>query len=204
MMFSHVWVLLLIPVLLVWVAVSWRTTARRLTLALKAFSFAAILFALAEPGITLPQTKTGAVILVDTSASITRDDLARASSIVTEMGRHKGGNWMNVVPFASQTRTLSSAETSGGLRLMRTSSAAANGTNLEFALINTMAAVPAGYIPRLVLLTDGKENEGNSSSAIAELQQLRVPVDTIPLAGRPNSGLRLEALSMPREAYAGE
>lgn len=204
MTFAHSWVLLLIAPLLVWVVISWRAGARRLTLLLKAFGFAAILGALAEPGITLPETKTGAVILVDTSASITRDDLARASSIVSDIARHRGRNWMNVVPFASQTRSLSHAETSGGFHLMQASSDAANGTNLEFALINTMAAVPAGYIPRLVLLTDGNENEGSSARAIAELQQLHVPVDTIPLAGRPKSGLRLEALSMPREAYAGE
>lgn len=204
MTIGHSWVLLAIPVLLVWMVVSWRAGTRRLTLMLKVLSFGAILFALAEPAIRLPETKTGALILVDTSASITRDDLARASAIVNDIARHKGRNWMNVVPFATQTRRLSSAETAGELHLSQTSGDAANGTNLELALINTMAAVPAGYLPRLVLLTDGNENEGSSTRAIAELQQLRVPVDTIPLAGRPKSGLRLEALSMPREAYAGE
>jgi Ca-activated chloride channel homolog len=205
MSIEHRWVLLAIPLWLAWMAVSWRAGgARRLTLTLKGLSFLAILLALAEPGIRLPETKTGAVVLVDTSASITRDDLARASSIVTGIARHKGRNWMNVVPFATQTRRLSEAETSGGLHLVQASGDAADGTNLELALINTMAAVPAGYLPRLVLLTDGNENEGSSARAIAELQQLHVPVDTIPLAGRPKSGLRLEALSVPREAYAGE
>jgi Ca-activated chloride channel homolog len=204
MTIAHYWVLFAIPLLLVWMAVSWRAGHRRLTLTLKVLGFAAILVALAEPGIKLPETKTGAVILVDASASITRDDLARASSIVTEIARHQGRNWMNVIPFASQTRRLSNEETSRGFRLARTAGDAADATNLELALLNTMAAVPAGYLPRLVLLTDGNENEGSSARAIAELQQLHVPVDTIPLAGRPKSGLRLEALSMPREAYAGE
>ncbi|HEX3685790.1 MAG TPA: VWA domain-containing protein [Bryobacteraceae bacterium] len=204
MSIEHRWVLLAIPLLLAWAMVAWRSGARRLTLALKALSFLAIVMALAEPGIRLPETKTGAVVLVDTSASITRGDLARASSIVTAIARRKGRNWMNVVPFAAQTRRLTDTETSGGLHLMRTSGDAADGTNLELALINTMASVPAGYVPRLVLLTDGNENEGSSARAMAELEQLHVPVDTIPLAGRPKSGLRLEALSMPREAYAGE
>jgi len=201
---AHSWVLLIVPALLVWAAIWWHAGERRLTLVLKVCSLAAILLALAEPQMRLPETKTGAVILVDTSASIPRDDLARASSIVTAIARHRGRNWMNVVPFAGQTRSLSRAETSSGMHLMQTASEAANATNLEYALVNTMAAIPAGYMPRLILLTDGNENEGSSARAVAELQQLRVPVDTIPLGGRTSSGLRLEALSMPREAYAGE
>ncbi|MBV9761473.1 MAG: VWA domain-containing protein [Acidobacteriaceae bacterium] len=204
MSFAHGRVLLLLPLALAWAVYEWRSGARRLALILKALSFAAIAVAFAEPRISLPRTRTGVVVLVDTSASITRNDLARASSFVSEVRRRKGGNWMNVVPFASQTRTLTKAEWAGGLHLTPASGEMANGTNLEFALVNTMGAIPAGYIPRLVLLTDGNENEGSSARAIAELRQLQVPVDTVPLAGRPNAGVRLEALSMPREAYAGE
>lgn len=201
---AHAWAALLLLLLLAWAAFEWRNGARRLTLVLKALSFAAILVALTEPSIRLPRTKTGVVVLVDTSASITRDDLARASAIVADLARHERGNWMNVVPFASRTRALAKAEAAGGFHFAPAAGEVANGTNLEFALTNTMAAIPAGYIPRLVLLTDGNENEGSSARAIAELRQLRVPVDTIPLSGKPNSGVRLEALSMPREAYAGE
>jgi uncharacterized membrane protein len=154
---------------------------------------------------TLPETKTGAVVLVDTSLSITNDDLKRASSILTDMERNKRGNWMKIVPFASQTRSLRPEETStGGLRLVETANESGNGTNFEAALTSSMSAIPSGYIPRLVLVSDGNENEGSTSRAIAELQRLHVPVDTIPLEGRSNSALRLESLSMPSEAYAGE
>jgi Ca-activated chloride channel homolog len=204
MNFANAWLLLVAPWPLFWIAVSWRSAARRGTLLLKGLSFVAVLLALAEPSITLPETKTGLVILVDTSASITADDLSRASSIVASVSRGKGRNWMSVVPFASEPRTLSSAEISRGVRFMPSSSDIASGTNLETALTSTISAIPTGYIPRLLLVSDGNENEGSAARAIAELEELHVPVDTIPLAGRPASGLRLESLSMPREAYAGE
>ncbi len=204
MTFVHVWMLLLVPLPLLWIAYSWRTAARRFRLVLKGLSFAAVLFALAQPLVTMPETKTGAVILVDTSSSITRDDLARASSIVSQIERHKRGNWVKVVPFASRTRGLLPQEISTGFQLVQTSNEAGNGTNLEAALTDSMSAIPSGHIPRLVLISDGNENEGSAARAIAELQRLHVPVDTIPLAGRPNTGLRLESVSMPREAYAGE
>src|SRR3954447_19418346 len=114
MTFVHLWVLLLVPLPLLCLGYCWRRVTRHLTLILKALSFAAILLALAEPTITLPQTKTGTVVLVDTSASITRDDLAHASSIVAQMARHKHRNWMKVVPFARDTRSIRPEEISAG------------------------------------------------------------------------------------------
>ncbi len=204
MTFVHPWVLLLVPLPMFWLAYSWRSVTRHLTFILKALSLAAILLAFAEPTITLPQTKTGAVILVDTSTSITRDDLARASSMVAEMARHKHGNWMRVIPFARDTRRIRPDELSGGLHFINTSNSAGNGTDFEAALTDSIAMMPPGHIPRIVLISDGNENEGSTSRAIAELQRLHLPVDTIPLSGRPKTGLRLASLSMAREAYAGE
>ena len=204
MTFLHPWALLLTLIPLLWVAWSWRGALRPFTLALKGAGLTLIPLALAQPVLTLPDTRTGAVVLVDTSASISQDDLARASSIVGDIARHKGRNWMRVVPFARQTRELEPQETSNGLRLVQTANEAGKGTNIEEALTASMSAMPAGHVPRLVLISDGNENEGSSARAVAELQRLGVPVDTIPLDGRDKSGLRLVSMSMPREAYAGE
>jgi len=195
-------VLALLPV--AWIIYRWRRAGRRLALVLKGLSLALILLALAEPTIVMPNTKTGVVVLVDTSGSISSEDLARASSITAELEQAKHGNWMKVIPFAAQVRSLQPREFSSGLHLVHTSGEAGDGTNLEAALTDSMAAIPSGYIPRIVLISDGKENEGSTARAIAELQALQVPVDTISLAGRSSSSLRLEALSLPREAYAGE
>jgi Ca-activated chloride channel homolog len=205
MSFVHPWALLFAAVLLLlWFLYSWRRSTRHARLLLKSASFAAVILALAEPVITMPETKTGAVVLVDTSGSVTRDDLARASSMITEIERHKHRNWMKVVPFASRTRNLLPEELSTGVHLAPASDQTKNGTNLEAALTSSMSAIPSGYIPRLVLISDGNANEGSTARAVGELQQLHIPVDTIALAGRLNTGLRLESISAPREAYAGE
>ncbi len=204
MSFGHPFLLLLGLVPLAWIVFAWGTTARRPALVLKGLSIALIAIALAEPTITMPNARTGVLVLVDTSGSITREDLARASSITTGIVRARHGNWMKIVPFAAQVRPLQSSESSNGLQLLHTSGESADGTNLEAALTDSMAAIPNGYIPRIVLISDGKENEGSTARAVAELQALQVPVDTIPLAGRSANSLRLESLSMPGEAYAGE
>ena len=48
----------------------WRRTRRTLALALKTLAFMAIILALAEPKLTLPETKMAVAVLVDTSASV--------------------------------------------------------------------------------------------------------------------------------------
>lgn len=102
---------------------------------------AAILFALAEPSLTLPETKAAKVVLVDTSASISKQELARASSIAQAAEGSKGRNWIKIIPFDSMPRRLAPGEFTGGVHLDRVSSA--NATNLETALSQSTAAIPA-------------------------------------------------------------
>jgi len=204
MNFAQPWALLLVILPILGIVFSWRTLTGHVSLLLKGLSLVAIVLALSQPTMVAPETKSGAVILVDTSASIPRGDLLRASSIVKSIERHRQANWMKVIPFASEPRSLQPQEISGGWRLAQASNETSNGTNLESALTTSVSAIPSGLIPRLVLISDGNENEGSTVRAIAQLERLHVPVDTIPLAGRPQTGLHFESISMPREAYAGE
>jgi uncharacterized protein with von Willebrand factor type A (vWA) domain len=182
----------------------WPGTSRRIGLVLKALSLAAMIAALAEPVITLPETKTGVAVLVDTSQSISDADLARENSIVSAIAQARGRNWMRVIPFAERGRDVKPQEIEGAPHFSRTSLEGNQGTDLEAALREGLSSIPAGRIPRLVLISDGKENEGSSTRAIAQLRRLGIPVDTIALNGRPESELRLVSVSMPRESYSGD
>jgi Ca-activated chloride channel homolog len=205
MTFIHPWMLVWSLAPLGCVAYAWSgTTRRRLGLMLKALSVAAIIVALSEPVITMPQTKTGVVVLLDTSASASDKDLRREASLVSEMSSDMGGNWMRVVPFARRTRDLKPEETTGELRITRTLDDEGQGTDLEAAIREGISAVPAGRIPKLVLVSDGKENEGSSARAITQAQRLHIPIDTFALDGRSSAGLRLLSVSMPHQAYAAE
>ena len=182
----------------------WRSGGRRLALVLKVASLLAIVVALSEPTITMPETKTGVVVLVDTSGSISDQDLAQAGSLISSMGQAVGRNWMRVIPFAKQARDLAPEEVREGWRLERTSNEDGQATDLEAAIREGVSAIPDGRVPRLVLISDGKENEGSSARAIAQVQRLGIPIDTFPLAGRSENGLRLLSVSVPGQAYAGE
>src|SRR5579871_547256 len=85
MTFEHSWVLIFLLAPLAWMFFEWTRTRRTLALALKTVAFVAIILALAEPKYTLPETKMAVAVLVDTSASVSPQDLTRASQLASTL-----------------------------------------------------------------------------------------------------------------------
>ena len=205
MTFEHAWVLLLLLAPIGWAAWEWRVSSRRLGTLLKAGSLAAILLALAQPRITIHQSKVAAAILVDASSSVSLEDLGVASSFAMQAERERGSNLMRIIPFARNTRITAAEErTKNGWQLRHTAGAAGHGTNIESAIRDAAASLPSGLNPRIVLISDGNENLGSAARAIWQAQQLGIPIDTVPLAGRPKPGLLLDSVSLPAQVFSGE
>ena len=206
MTFDHAWALLALLLPLGWAGWEWRETARRTALGLKAAAFVCIVLALSGPRMVVYQTKVAVAVLADTSASVSAQDLARESAIASQMERAAGRHWTRLIPFARGTRTVALEERSkdGGWQLRHTAGAAGRGTDLENAIRDGVAALPAGMVPRLLLISDGNENLGSVARAIWQARQLGVPIDTVALAGRPRPGLRLESVTIPGQVFSGE
>ena len=202
--FDRTWVLAIAWLPLAWILFEWRRTARKLGLILKAACFTAILLALAEPRMILQETKVALAVLVDTSASSSPADLQRASQLAQTMSGAQGRHWMRVVPFARSTRDLTPGEQQSNLELTSTSGEAGRATDLEAAVREAIASLPAGMVPRVALISDGKENKGSIARAAWQAQQLGIPIDTFALAGRAEPALRLESVSLPSIAFTGE
>ncbi len=203
MTFERPLVLIAAAIPLLWMLFELRRTARKLSLALKALSFVAILIAIAEPVLTTAENKMAVAVLVDTSGSVSNDDLARAGQFVGALEKHRGRNWVRVLPFARQPRELGGAGQAGP-RLVRAAAVDAGATDLEAAVQGALASLPPGMVPRIVLLTDGKENTGSITRAAWQARNLDVPIDTVALEGRPEPSLRVESISVPMLAFTGE
>ncbi|MEZ5400326.1 MAG: VWA domain-containing protein [Bryobacteraceae bacterium] len=204
MSFDRWWMLLFVPLPLAWWAWEARRTGRRLGLALKALSLVAIVLALAEPQLDVWETKVAVAVLADTSASVSGADLEKASTLVGQLEGARGRHWMRVFPFAGALRDLAPAELAGKVRLQLTSGDSGKATDLEAAIRDAIGSAPAGMAPRVVLISDGRENRGSVLRAAWQARQLGVPVDTYALAGRPRPALRLEQVSLPPVVFSGE
>lgn len=200
MTFGHSWILLLLAAPLVWAWWEWSRSLRRAGIVLKALVFALIILALAEPQMTVFEQRTAVALLADVSASVPADQLERERKLSSEIESARGRNLFRVIAFDESTQAGEAPLTAdSGERL-----AAGRGTNLEAALRNAMAALPDERVPRLVLISDGRENAGSVERAIYQARRQGVPIDTIPLAGRTRPELALVSLAVPAQAFSGE
>ena len=190
---AHPWVLILCMLPVGWAFFTRRTPA----FLFKAAGFTAILMALAEPVLRYGDRKIAVAVLADTSSSITPEDLDSASRIASAIESDRGSNSVTVLPFARTTRPLNG-------KLNYAAGDTARATNLETAIRDGIAALPPGAVRRVVLITDGNENAGSVTRAAWQAQQLGIPIDTFPLAGRKRPGLRVDSVSAPEQVFSAE
>ena len=146
MTFDREWVLYLAWLPLAWAVFEWRRTARRAALILKTVTLVAILLALSEPRMAVSETKVALAVLVDTSASVSNADLDRASRFADELERARGRHVMRVIPFARSTRAIGEQESEKPWHLRQTAGEAGRATDLEAAIREAVADLPAGMI----------------------------------------------------------
>jgi Mg-chelatase subunit ChlD len=200
MTFGRTWVLLLLAAPPVWVWWEWSRSLRRAGILLKALVFTLIILALAEPHMTVFEQRMAVGVLADISASVPADQLQKERELVGQIASARGRNLSRVIAFDESTQAGDSAlAADSGERL-----AAGRGTNLETALRNAMAALPDERVPRLVLISDGRENAGSVERAIYQARRQGVPIDTIPLEGRTRPELALLSLAVPAQAFSGD
>ena len=178
--------------------------ASRLALALKIAAIAAAVISVFQPDLSVQETKMAVAVLPDTSASISAADLETASRLTSAIDGARGRNIVRVLPFARSIRAATPQEFASGWKLRGTGGEAGRATSLESAIREASAAMPSGMVPRLVLISDGKENSGSVARAAWQAHQLGIPIDTYALAGRPEPRLQLESVRLPTVAFTGE
>jgi len=203
MTFDHPLALFLLILPAAWLLWEWKSQTRRASISLKAAMAAAAILALAEPVLETSDRKVALAALVDTSASITAADLDRESKLLSQIQSARGSNRVEVIPFAKTPRAMAPDE-AASLHLQKTAGAAGRATNLESPIREALASLPAGMIHRIVLVSDGNENDGAATRAAWQAQQLGVHIDTIALNGRTQPQLQTQAVGLPGTVFTGE
>jgi Mg-chelatase subunit ChlD len=176
----------------------------RYLVALKAASIAAALASVFQPGVGVEESKLAVAVLADTSASIPAGDLQRESQLVSQIEDARGRHVVRVLPFARMIRQPAPQEMASGWKLRTTAGEMGRATDLESAIREASAALPAALVPRIVLISDGRENRGSVARAAWQARQLGIPIDTFALNGTPAPQLRIESVRLPAVAFTGE
>ena len=170
---------------------------------LKTLMAVAIILALAEPRLEVSETKVAAAVLVDTSSSVSSDDLR---ACVRPCSR-------NSIPLAAGTGCASS-RSRGSRASLRDSEHTrkleseayrgdgARGTDLEAAVRDAARLSSDADGAAVLLISDGNENEGSVARAAWMARQLGIPIDTYAMRGQPAPLLRIESITVPSIAFS--
>ncbi|MEZ6039104.1 MAG: VWA domain-containing protein [Planctomycetaceae bacterium] len=76
-----------------------------------------------------------------------------------------------------------------------------NGTDLAGAVEAAAGYMPPGYVPQIVLLSDGNQTVND---AVAAAAQSRIPVSVVPLVGMAEPEVQVAEVNVPAEVREGE
>ncbi len=154
-----------------------------------------------------PTNRLFVLFAIDQSASVNEEGKEAARTFIEDSLKEVGGNraaWLSFGETAGPVQweldwerlnTLSGTNGSVGAKTN------ANGTNIAEALEAAAGSIPPGYVPRIVLLSDGNETVGDGRSAAMRGQ---VPIYSIPLPSRKEPEVQVAAVTVPAEVQEGE
>jgi Mg-chelatase subunit ChlD len=159
-----------------------------------------LVIALARPVQLVRHARVATVALVDVSASISDDQLAEARTVVAALERaRKPGDWLRVVTFAQHPQA---SERPGEAAIARLPGAGA-GTDIQAALQLSYGLLPAGHLPRVLVLSDGNQTQGDVVSEAYRARELGVRVSWQTYAARRTEEIRVVGITAPGDVKMG-
>jgi uncharacterized membrane protein/Mg-chelatase subunit ChlD len=204
----YLWALLLIPLTLGLAALAPRALPsfrRRLSLVLRTLVLALVIFALAGAQLRRPVDNLTVVFLVDVSDSMPAGARQEAAGYVREaIESMPAGDKAAVVLFG---RDALVERTASELRRLDPLSSVpvATRTNVADAIQLGLALLPGDTQKRLVLISDGQQNEGDARAAADLAAAREVVLDTVSLGGATSGPeVQLSALDAPNSVREGQ
>lgn len=142
------------------------------SLTCRALLVVALVLGLCGIRLVRPVAEEFVVLAVDQSASIGDESRRAAELFVDKTCEALGSERVIVLPFASRPALAQDAHSNGKPALDT------QGTNIAAAIELATALIPAGYVPQVVLLSDGVQTEGD---ALHVSRAVGVPISTVPL-----------------------
>ena len=155
------------------------------------------LIVLSLAGLTLlkPTHEQFVVFVIDRSLSVGDDSQHEAEAFLDKALVNVGANRVAYLPFAAEPELARAERPSGTPSIER------QGTNLAAAIEAAAGSIPPAYVPRLVLLSDGNQTEGD---ALRAALRAGVPVSTVPLKTRDDPEVQVSAVRTPAQVREGE
>ncbi len=181
------------------------TTKKKQFLAVRILVLCAVVLAMAGVSVSRKQKKTETIFLVDVSDSMS-GNLEKAEQYLKDVVKKMPEkNLLGIVAFGKDTAVdqfLSDRKSFSGFTVNPVMTA----TNIEKAVTNSCSMFDEGVTKRLVLITDGNENEGSMSLAAAALKGSDVELLALTMEDSigGNHEVYISGVSVPNVIHAGD
>jgi Ca-activated chloride channel homolog len=160
-----------------------------------------IAVALARPVWTTEDDKVATVALVDVSASVSDGQLEAARTYVKALEQAKrDGDRVYVVTFAERPRM---ADRKGGDWVIERHPEAGQGTDIQAAVQLGYGLYPRGYLPRMVIVSDGNQTHGDVFTEAYRAEELGVRISWKAFEQARTEEIRVVGLHIPDEVKVG-
>lgn len=159
-----------------------------------------IALALARPTWTNTDNKIATVILVDVSGSISDAQLAESRDYATSIIEAKDArNQVFLISFAERPYLIADGKPES---IQRHTDGSA-GTNLQAAVQLGYGIYPDGYLPRMVIVSDGNETHGDLLSESYRAEEMGIPISYKTFEAGRIKEVRIASLRVPDEIKVG-
>ena len=211
--FDRPLLLLLVPACAAVVYLLWRTSRvymppirRRISLVLRLTITTLLVAVLAEPRIQLPANDLAVAFLLDRSDSITPAMQQQQEQWLADALQHKAQqDQAAVISFGGEPvvdRALSSEPDPP--RLSPSTNVSPSSTDIAAAIRAGLAVLPPSSARRLVLMTDGQENQEKADTAASLAAAAGVQLMAVPLDSVRGPEVLVRALDAPSQLREGE
>jgi Ca-activated chloride channel family protein len=178
---------------------------KKISLAIRAVIVLLLVLALAGLTLSRPTNEQLVVFAVDQSLSVGKESQEEAQKFLSEAVAKAGSTKVAFLPFQSEPGKLHNDHKALFEKVESNSTeptdAAPPATNIESALEAAIAMIPPGYVPQVVLLSDGNQTRGD---AISTALRAGIPVSTVPLPTRKEQEVQVSSVTLPAQVRQGE
>jgi uncharacterized membrane protein len=182
-----------------------RSPVRRYAmLAVRLLGLVLLVLALAEPLVWTGSDTLSTVFLLDRSASVTSTQQQQAITWIEQAIQQKRPTDRAAVVSFAGNAAVEQALSDSPPAIVPTAQLDRSHTDIAGALRLAEGILPQSGARRIVLLTDGNENQGSALGESATLRAAGIPVDVVPLSSSTGPEVALRHLGLPTAIHKGE
>ncbi|HEY5928016.1 MAG TPA: VWA domain-containing protein [Kofleriaceae bacterium] len=171
---------------------------------LRSLVIAALAIAAARPSWITNTSKVATIVLVDVSDSISDKQLEASKQYVDELAKSQGEGSLQLITFAEKPQVARPDDGKPLSSAIKRHPSGGAGTDTQSAMQLGYGLYPDGYLPRMVIVSDGNQTEGDLAVEAYRAKELSVKVSWRTFEADKTAEVRVVGLTLPDDIKVGQ